>query len=1115
MAEDVAKLALTDGDEMPTLCVIEDPENHKEIDVTPPTAASPTSPRTLPAASCDSTAIDCSMFHMGMFRYPRYMHKDERGSPRNTYRNYSHYNLSEAYKAVKEGRMSTTKAAKIFNIPASTLRDRIVGKYDITQIRIRSGPKLKKSKVKETGESSEGLVGKTQDAAAVLADMSFLPNPCLSVESSGNPYSVSADPPAEMTVNPDEPVYLPQTHSPEQHGPAADMEPVGDPIQSGVPPNECADTAACLESESTLLSTSQETRSIPVPEASQQLESCINRFTSASVNDDLESSGVPSESMQLQQHRDRQPEELDIVPGPDTAAKKSPNHTLKRKGNYRKYTQESLKDAYQAVQDGMPVLKAAKQYGVPESTLRDRVLGKFGLDQTKSGPKPLLSMDQESKLVKHVHAMSNAGFCMARGDVLDLAIDMCVSLGLKEPGQKLSSRWYGDFIKRWPDVVKHIIQKPQCVQVKDVDLSKTDLMDQYYKELAILMFKYGIVGNPHRMYMVGEVIMENMGLAGEANRNCMSVLGAGNAMGTAIPPYIVFPQAVLSSGMPEILHGSNPGTQVYFSKTGTPDLDVYKTYFEQHFLRYAQAGLNEDNYVLVLYDGHQANLSLTIGENAVNTSVVLFPLPPQPNLTVACFEDLKNGFKVDTDQYVFPNPELYARETVLCQLLCKSYLSAFSFAKLVLAFSTLSLYPVSEKAAAAAVTDIKQRLDLANENVLMSECSEPTQTCRSLSTASPPSASPPHDAAESDLAETPDGETARRVNAKRRAKTEAKSSFRLLGDVVPVAQKGRDLIQKKSKGKKGLSQKTFSKHKPNHTYCSVLATPTAKKEFEMYTQRPVDAGRCIQIPVHVLQQLACNDNINEACLQEGNLELPDGVTMTGSGSEPCTFQMFVSGGPSQSVFPAPSQPQQRQAPCDSMTGIHIAVVAGMPHSMQANPTNTNAGHNLGTLPHSSSSVMSQPQSRTLTAVPMVMAPQHHPGFHHTNPSNLSQTISSLTDAATIASEFPLSQSQIYSTQNSCLLRNLESKNQKPKTTKAPQLSVARVPASETFSSQFIPSLPFHSASPNLPPTHPAFPQPQTQASPESLLYNIQESNRPTDQDSSQILTTLTVDSTKS
>ena len=51
----------------------------------------------------------------------------------------------------------------------------------------------------------------------------------------------------------------------------------------------------------------------------------------------------------------------------------------------RAYSPKALVRAYQAVKEGLPVYRAAREYTAPLSTLRDREDNRVSIDCTKSG----------------------------------------------------------------------------------------------------------------------------------------------------------------------------------------------------------------------------------------------------------------------------------------------------------------------------------------------------------------------------------------------------------------------------------------------------------------------------------------------------------------------------------------------------------------------------------------------------------------------------------------------------------------------------------------------------------------------------------------------------------
>jgi hypothetical protein len=50
-----------------------------------------------------------------------------------------------------------------------------------------------------------------------------------------------------------------------------------------------------------------------------------------------------------------------------------------------------------------------KKYGVPETTLRDRVSGRVDIDCCNMGKSPIMSLDEENKLVKHLLEVAKIG----------------------------------------------------------------------------------------------------------------------------------------------------------------------------------------------------------------------------------------------------------------------------------------------------------------------------------------------------------------------------------------------------------------------------------------------------------------------------------------------------------------------------------------------------------------------------------------------------------------------------------------------------------------------------------------------------------------------------------
>ena len=86
-----------------------------------------------------------------------------------------------------------------------------------------------------------------------------------------------------------------------------------------------------------------------------------------------------------------------------------------------------MTNAYLAVtEDNMSIRRAAKSFGVPFQTLRDRVAGQVDPECCTMGKQPLLSQEEEVRLVNHLKEMASLGYGYTRQEVADLATDYAI-----------------------------------------------------------------------------------------------------------------------------------------------------------------------------------------------------------------------------------------------------------------------------------------------------------------------------------------------------------------------------------------------------------------------------------------------------------------------------------------------------------------------------------------------------------------------------------------------------------------------------------------------------------------------------------------------------------------
>ena len=104
----------------------------------------------------------------------------------------------------------------------------------------------------------------------------------------------------------------------------------------------------------------------------------------------------------------------------------------------------------QAVVNGeLGMNRAAMQYGVPPTTLKDRMSGRV-MHGSKIDLKPSLSYEEEKKLVEFICTCSKMGYGKMRKEVLSI-VRAAVSVKRKDqPVGQILDGWWVHFRKRWP-----------------------------------------------------------------------------------------------------------------------------------------------------------------------------------------------------------------------------------------------------------------------------------------------------------------------------------------------------------------------------------------------------------------------------------------------------------------------------------------------------------------------------------------------------------------------------------------------------------------------------------------------------------------------------------------
>ena len=105
------------------------------------------------------------------------------------------------------------------------------------------------------------------------------------------------------------------------------------------------------------------------------------------------------------------------------------------------------------------------------------------------------------------------------------------------------------------------------------------------------------------------------------NKAQTTVVACVNAIGQAIPPYIIYNAKTLN---PEWMKDGPPGTKYARSENGWIDTDLFEHWFNNHFLTHAVSS----RPLLLILDGHKTHYQPHVCQEAKKCKVIIFCLPP-------------------------------------------------------------------------------------------------------------------------------------------------------------------------------------------------------------------------------------------------------------------------------------------------------------------------------------------------------------------------------------------------------------------------------------------------------------------------------------------------------
>ena len=319
------------------------------------------------------------------------------------------------------------------------------------------------------------------------------------------------------------------------------------------------------------------------------------------------------------------------------------------------YTEDHITQALEAITQGQSIKKAALEWGVPRSTLQNRMRGTQSRDVAFSDQQRLSPTD-ENHLANWVRVQADLGLPPTHQQLKDFAKRILEVHGDVEP---LGKNWVQSFIKRNPSVRVH---KSRAIDSQRVNGATTNIIRPWFRHLAIPEIMAIKPTNRYNMDETG--ILEGRGSNGlvlgssearsirkkqPGSRAWTTLIECISASGNELPPLVIYKgKSVQQQWFPLDLtpFGSWRFTATENGWTSDP---TALEWLEKVFIPSTQPGDPQEARLLIL-DGHGSHETTEFMYMCFENKIHLIFLPPHAShvlqpLDQSVFGPLKAAYK--------------------------------------------------------------------------------------------------------------------------------------------------------------------------------------------------------------------------------------------------------------------------------------------------------------------------------------------------------------------------------------------------------------------------------------------------------------------------------------
>lgn len=378
------------------------------------------------------------------------------------------------------------------------------------------------------------------------------------------------------------------------------------------------------------------------------------------------------------------------------------------------YSPTSLASALKDIREkGRGIRETCKKYGIPRSTVQDRLSGKRTDAIQNRGPDPVLGLSLEKQIVQWMKNITQCGFWINKQELLNNVQKVLKDHQTPNPfkDDRPGQTWYVGFLKRNPEILMpcalSIAKARACFTEQNIR-EWFRALEEFLSESLYL----DILENPERIFIAdqrGFSLCSKFGtILGPKNaedqpesetsieRENLTAMVNFNAAGQICPPVVVFPYL----RTPKVIVDSTPQDwSLGRSSTGLMTNDVFFEYIVNDFNTWLEKN-NIQKPVLLLMDANKSYMSLSLSTLCEQQKIILYALPPQTEhirqpANISVFAPLKANWE-NIVQCFLSKPEnlnCVVTKANFCQLL-KHYIEDSQMERYIKSvFGSCGLYP--------------------------------------------------------------------------------------------------------------------------------------------------------------------------------------------------------------------------------------------------------------------------------------------------------------------------------------------------------------------------------------------------------------------------------------